>query len=456
MTISGLYPSQLAMWRLEQEQPGRKDCLVAALVRLTGDVDVHALDAALTAVIARHEALRTGFTDREGQPGSFVVPPPPGALVVVDLRGRDVPRGETEQLAREHSATPFDLTAPPLVRAALVRRSDREAVLSLAMHHLVTDGWSTAVVVRELAELYSARVLGRTPVIAGPARPYAEFAAERAVWFTTPEAAAQLSAWLRDLRGHRPLPVPVAGDAGTSAEPGEAVVTWFDEELSGRVRRAARAARATPFVFLLATAYVLLAGLTGETDLTVASAMANRTRRADEHVVGFLTNLVLLRARVTPSLPFPELLATAGELVLTAYERQAVPIEHVTERLAAENPAAEVKPSVLFCADNAAGVGWEFAGLTTEPIDREWIVPKRPLSLFLQEKDGRLGVRLVYRTDVLGRATALALGAAYRTLTERAIDRPAATVGRLLDGVPLVPISPHRTFAPRPAHPARP
>ncbi|MGA6161817.1 condensation domain-containing protein [Amycolatopsis magusensis] len=431
-----LYPSQLRMWQQEQDRPGRRDCLVAALARLTGRVDADALDDALTTVVDRHEALRTGFSAPDGEPRGFVVPTPVSLLRVVDLRNRQLSSAQITTLASEDSSAPFDLAAPPLIRAVLWQRSDEDAVLSMTMHHIATDGWSTGIVVRELAELYSAGVRGRPPVLHSPVPRYADFVADRQAWLRGAEAAAQLSAWLTELAGHRALAIPAGPAAGTAGAPGDAVLTGFGAELSDRIRHFARTSRTTSFVFLLAVAYGLLAGLTGEPDITLGSAMANRTRRADEHTVGFLTNLVLLRAHVHRARPFTELLASAGDRVLGAYERQAVPIEHILER------AGNISPKVLFCADNAAGVPWDFAGLTATPLDRGWIAPKRPLSLFVHEAAGQFQVRLVYRTDVLDRGTATALGAAYRDLAGGAVDRPGASVGELLDAVRLPSVQP--------------
>ncbi|HEY4454714.1 MAG TPA: condensation domain-containing protein [Pseudonocardiaceae bacterium] len=441
-----LTAGQQTMWQAEQDQPGRKDCLVAGLIRIRGPLDLGALDHALTSVIERHETLRSGFADGGGTPRRFVVAAgPPTVLDVVDLR----PHGTFEQavrLAGEHGATAFDLTAPPLLRAAVWRHADDEYVLSLALHHMITDGASTGIVVRELIELYNARVLGRAPRLVEPVGQFGEFVDRQAEWLATNQADSQLTAMLGELTGLRSSHFTPSADAAPDAVPGRDHVVHLPGPLTARVRELTRSLRSTPFMLLTAMSYVLLQAYTGDDDITVSSATANRTRVDEESMVGFLTQRILLRQRLTGTMSVRELLAEVTDQVLLGYERQRIPAEVVMRRLAdAGTPQENLRPTVMVCVDNMADVAWAMTGVTATPLTREWIVPKRPLSLFLQESDGTARIRFVYRTDLFGPDTVRSMGEVYLALVEHAVDRPAASVAELLGAValpghwPLVP-----------------
>ncbi|OKI02272.1 hypothetical protein A6A06_14540 [Streptomyces sp. CB02923] len=429
MTGGGLlYPTQERLWRLEQRQPGRQDFLVAGLMRLSGDVDEAALQDAVETVVGRHESLRTGFRSTAEGPRRFVVDPPRGALGLFDVRRAASPYERALDIAEEHCRRPFDLTDPPLLRAALARYGDTERLLALAMHHIVTDGYSSGIALREIGALYRGRVTGRAAGLPSPAAQYGEFVDRQYAWFTGEEARKDLAYWLDDLRGHQPLRLsPSARSVPADGPCGDAYDLTLPQPLSERTRQFALEHGCTPYLVLLAVMYLLVHLYTGERDIALGSAMANRGRTEYEDMVGYLRNIVVLRETVHGDRPFTELLGGIRGHVLSAYDHQALPFDHVVRALGGDRGPdgdEDLYPDVLFCTDNSAAVRWDLPGVGVERIDRRGVISKRAMTVFLQERDPHLTLRFVHRPDVLGTDDVHALGEICQALLRRILTDP--------------------------------
>lgn len=436
MAGSGLlYPTQERLWRLEQRQPGRQDFLVAGLFRLTGDVDEAALQEAVRTVVARHESLRTGFRSTAEGPRRFVVDPPCRVLGLLDVRRAASPYEQALDLAEEHCRRPFDLTDPPLLRAALARYGDTERLLALAMHHIVTDGYSSGVVLREIGALYRGRIAGGPAELPTPVAQYGEFVDRQSAWFTGEEARQDLSYWLGDLRGHRPLRLAPSARAVPADGPcGDAYNLTLPGSLSARTQQFALEHGCTPYLVLLAVMYLLVHLYTGENDIALGSAMANRGRTEYEDMVGYLRNIIVLRETMHEDRPFTQLLAGIRAHVLSAYDHQALPFDHVVRALAGDRGPdgdEDLYPDVLFCTDNSAAVRWDLPGVRVERIDRRGVISKRAMTVFLQERDSCLTLRFVHRPDVLSTEDVHALGEICQTLLRRILTEPDITLNAL-------------------------
>ncbi|HWS56152.1 MAG TPA: condensation domain-containing protein, partial [Pyrinomonadaceae bacterium] len=291
---------QQRLWFIDQLEPGSAVYNIPAAVRLDGALEAGALERALSEVVRRHESLRTTFAAAEGQPVQVISPPRPLRLEVRDLSRLSAGEREAEahRLAAEEARRPFDLARGPLFRASLVRLSDDEHVLLVTMHHIVSDGWSLGVLIREVSTLYSAYARGEESPLEELPIQYADYAAWQRARLSGEALDAQLAYWRGQLAGAPPL-LELPTD-----RPRQALQTYRGTHYSFRLPRAmseslkalGRKENATLFMTLLAAFDVLLDWYTGQQDIVVGTGVANRTRVETEGLIGFFVNTVVLRA----------------------------------------------------------------------------------------------------------------------------------------------------------------
>src|SRR5215213_1599628 len=278
--------AQRRLWFLEQLDPGNPAYNLPAAILLTGPLDRPALAAALNRVAARHEALRTTFGPADGggdgEPVQHIAPPAPLPFPGIDLSGLPETAREAEavRLAAGEMLRPFDLVRGPLLRAALLRLDSARHVALFTLHHMVGDGWSSDILVRELAALYPAFVAGRPSPLPPLPVQYADFVLWQRDNLRGAELKAQLAFWrgalagapaVLDLPSDRPRPARASGRGGV-------VASALSAERAEALKGVGRQAGATPFMTFLAAFYALLYRLTGETDLVVGTPIANRRR----------------------------------------------------------------------------------------------------------------------------------------------------------------------------------
>src|SRR4028118_2422464 len=333
---SDSYPlsfAQQRLWFLDQLEPHSSFYNLTAAVRLTGELDIPALQHSFTEIISRHESLRTTFATREAQPVQLISPPQPLPLPLVDLS--TLPPGEAQdeevrRLARAEATLPFALSTGPLLRARLLRLSPQTHVLLLSMHHIVSDGWSMGVLVRELCTLYAAFASGETqsPLAPLPIQ-YADYALWQREHLQGEVLNAQLAHWRTHLQG-----APALLELPTD-RPRPAVQSYrgarhslrLDAGLTARLRERSREQGAPLFMALFAPSAALLWKYTGEADVVVGTPVANRSRREVEALIGFFVNTLALRVEVKGDERFAELVARVREVCLGGYAHQEVPFE---------------------------------------------------------------------------------------------------------------------------------
>ncbi|WP_258038311.1 condensation domain-containing protein, partial [Streptomyces sp. FM008] len=344
--------AQQRLWFMEEYEQGSAENNSGLSLRLTGALDVPALRAALNAVVARHEALRTTFTAVEGVARQTVRPPAPVPFRYLDLTAEHATEEAAETacdlLFATELAAPYDLEHGPLVRALLVRTGAGSAEegaaggtyrFLLGMHHIVTDGASMEIVLRELGAGYAA-ALHPERAAARPAPlavQYADFAAWQRARFAGDALDRHAAYWQEQLTGIQPLELPTdrprtaaAGDAGA--------VHTFDlpEEVADGLRALGRERGASLFVTLTALTQLLLARRSGQDDIAVGTAVPGRERAEVEPLVGFFVNILVLRSRLDAGQPFTAYLDQVRETVLAAFDHQDVPFERLVELVAPE------------------------------------------------------------------------------------------------------------------------
>ncbi|ATB47924.1 amino acid adenylation domain-containing protein [Corallococcus macrosporus] len=417
---------QQRLWVMEQLTPDTATYNNPAAVAIDGALDAHAMEQALRRVVQRHEALRTTFRNEGDQPVQVVHPHFPLELPITDLSTE--PEGERDaralQLANEEAHVPFNLVRGPLFRARLLRLAADRHVLLVTMHHIVSDGWSVGVLVREVAEGYEAAVQGRAPHFPSLPVQYADYALWQREWMQGPVLESRLGYWREQLAG-----APAALELPTD-RPRPAVQTYrgallpvsLPAALSEAVTTVARRHEATPFMVLLATWQVLLSRYSGQQDISVGSPIAGRTRPELEGLIGFFVNTLVFRARMSPELTFRELLAQVKVSTLGAFEHQDVPFEKLVDVLQpARDPSRSPLFQVTFTLQNTPPVRLELPGLSLQVLETELETVKFDLSLLLEESPKGFSGALNYNTDLFDAATAERMMGHFRTLLESVV-----------------------------------
>ena len=290
--------TQEALWVLDQLEPDLPTYTAYPHLRIRGPLDVPVLERALNEIVRRHEALRTRFPEADGRPIQVIDPPAPRPLPVVDLSHLSAAEQESEckRYTTQETGRPIDLQNGPLTRVSLLRLSADEHVLLAAAHHIVYDGWSLAVLTRELTALYQAYQAGRPSPLPELPIQYADFAAWQRNWLQGEKLEQLRSRWVERLAGVPPLELPIDRPRpAIRTTPGDTLPCDLSPDLSAAVNEFCRREGVTPFMTLLAAFQVLLARYTGQDDFAIGSPVANRTQPETESLIGYFINVVVLR-----------------------------------------------------------------------------------------------------------------------------------------------------------------
>ncbi|MFJ4919554.1 amino acid adenylation domain-containing protein [Streptomyces sp. NPDC088725] len=432
-----LSAAQQRLYFLHQLDPGGVEYLMPAAWRFTGPLDADALDAAVGDLVSRHEQLRVVFPDEDGVPGQRVLPAGGAGLERVDLTA-SVRDGGPEAVAAAVQAAavrPFDLAHETAFRATLLRVAADDHVLVLAMHHIVADGWSLDVLVRDLRELYLARTEGRAARLAALPIDYTDYA----VWQRGADETAGLAHWRTALAGLTPLELPTDHRRPATRSYAAAVHTVeVPEPLPAALAELGKRADTTPYMTLLAAFQAALAFHSGQSDIAVGTVVANRERPETEPLVGFFVNTLVLRTDLSGDPTPVDLLARARESVLGALSHQSLPFERVVDELSPErdlsrNPLFQV----LFSHAPQARGGFALGEATGAAFPVDLTTAKFDLSLEFSDDAGRLRLTFVHRPDLFTEESVALLAdhtvAMLRAFTQ-APDMPLSRTDPLTDG----------------------
>jgi natural product biosynthesis luciferase-like monooxygenase protein/amino acid adenylation domain-containing protein/non-ribosomal peptide synthase protein (TIGR01720 family) len=436
--------AQQRLWFIAQMDPVASAAYhMPAALRLTGKLDRSVLQAALDRVMARQEGLRVRFVTVDGVPHQVMAPADVGfALTEKDLS--HLAHAERERTvaaeAAESASAPFDLAKGPLIRGRLLRLSQEEHVLLISQHHLVSDGWSVGVMVREVATLYAAFSTGKADPLPALEFQYADYAAWQRQWLQGEELERQIDFWRGHLCGAPPL-LTLPTDRARPSMPGyQGAMVRLDisPELTARLRALSQRHGVTLFMTLMAGWSVLLARLSGQQDVVIGTPVANRQRREMESVIGFFVNTLALRVRLDDNPSVRDLLAQVKANALAAFSHQELPFDQVVEAL---HPVRSLSYSPLFQAmlamDNtpdselALQGGLTLPGLMLTPLATPHTTAHFDLSLLLSDDNSGLTGELEYACDLFDRATVERFAAHFLTLLEGMTENDAARVATL-------------------------
>ncbi len=436
--------AQERLWFIDRLEPGLATYNMPLALRIEGEASPAVLAAILGEVVRRHESLRTTFREARGRPVQVIAPPGPWTLPFVDLTALPEPgrAAETRRLAREESVRPFDLGRGPLLRATLLRLASADHVLLLSMHHIVSDGWSLGVFVREITALYGAALSGTigtaSPLPELPIQ-YADFAVWQRECLREDLLEGQLAYWRERLEGvpaSLALPTDRPRSAGTSSG-GAQMRVVFGSDVARGLARLARRHEASLYMVLLAGFQALLGRLSGQEDLAVGSPIANRHRTEVESLIGFFVNTLVLRGDLRGDPSFEDLVDRVRRTTLEAYAHQDLPFERLVEELRPERHlASNPLVQVVFAMQNAPIGRMELPGLALSPLPFEVTTALFDLELDVWEtEEGALLAVFSHNSDLLDRTTVLRIAGYLETLLREAAAVPERRLSalRMLD-----------------------
>jgi amino acid adenylation domain-containing protein len=432
--------SQQRLWFLDllQGESGQYNNTIAQ--RLTGDLNMAALEQCIQEIIRRHESLRASFEATEGQPVQRIAPVLQVPVQHLDLSSipQSARREETLQsLAREYTGTPFDLATGPLLRFAVMRLAKNEHVLLVVIHHIISDGWSLSVFWKEFVVLYDAFSSGQPSPIEELPIQYADYAAWQRSMLVNENLAQQLGYWREQLAG-APTVLEFPTDHRRPAKQsfrGARYPLFLGETLTTRLRGFAQQEGLTPFMILLSAYATLLYRYTGQKDFLIGTPIAGRTQPDTEPLIGFFVNTLVLRMDLSGDPSFLSLLKRVNAVAAGAYAHQETPFEKIVEALQPErtlshNPLFQVS----FAYENVLTFASSPANLSASPMTIDNGTSKFDLSLELMETDGNLWGSFEYSTDLFEADTVAGIATHFQTLLEGIVAHP----GHRLSQLPLL------------------
>ncbi|WP_441245335.1 amino acid adenylation domain-containing protein [Kitasatospora sp. McL0602] len=420
---------QHRLWFMDRMNPQSAEWVAGMFLRVPADTRAEHVRRAVDALVARHEALRTRYAVVDGESLQFVQEP-----FSVDVRELDVERPELTELLTEEFGRGFDLENGPLLRGLLARLPGEEQVLTLTMHHIVTDGWSSAIMERELRELLAAAIEEREPELPALEIQYADYAVWQREQFTDELLEAELDHWRGVLEGFTPLALPTDRPRAAVRD-GRGSVVFFTvpEQTVSKLTALGREHGATPFATLLTGFAALLARQGNQWDVPVGTPVAGRDRAEIENVVGFFLNSLVLRCALDHELGFAEALERVKAVCTDAFGHQDLPFERLVDELA---PIRDLSRTPLYQVAFDLH-DEEFNGATEQAEDQDtlaalWGLAHTDLTLYMRRSsDGTMAGQLEYATALFDTGTVQALADRFVRLLTAVAEDPQAALGEI-------------------------
>lgn len=423
--------AQERIWFLYQLEPYSAAYHMTTSLRLSGELDLKALERSLSEVVRRQESLRTRFEIVEGRPVVVIDEPAPFKPAVTDLRHLAV--NEREEMARHLAATeqesPFDLARGPLLRVHLLQLAEDEQVLLVTLHHIISDGWSIDILSREVVALYEAFSQGQPSPLTELPLQYVDFAVWQKQWLQGEALETQLSYWRQRLGDNTP-PLQLPADRAPSDVPSyrganqNAVVS---KDLTQALRALSRREGATLFMTMVAAFKLLLSRLSGQEDIIVGTPIAGRNRAETESLIGIFLNTLILRTDLSGNPTFPELLRRGREASLGAYAHQDISFEKLVKEL---QPDRDLSRNPFFdVMVNFINTPRRLAGLEARNLNFDELTIQQallPLMLIVRDEGDTLALRLLYQDSLFSPERMSCLLEQYQYLLEQIVAAPEA------------------------------
>ncbi|MBW4602159.1 MAG: amino acid adenylation domain-containing protein [Calothrix sp. FI2-JRJ7] len=435
---TSIYPlsfAQQGLWFINQLTPDAPTYNIPIVISFKGCLNLAALQDSLNEMIQRHEVLRTSFTVVDGQPVQVINPPLPLTLAVEDLRTlktSDLTQ-VAQRLASEFAQQPFDLSAQLLLRAKILQLDNKNYQLIVTLHHIIADGWSIGVFIKELAALYEAFSVGKPSPSELPIQ-YRDFVNWQQKWLDSERIQPLLTYWKQKLQGELPvlnLPTdrprpPVQTFKGAQAK------LVLSQTLKKELKNLSRQQGVTLFMTLLTAFKILLYRYTGQTDILVGSPIANRNKAEIESLIGFFVNVLVLRTELSFDLSFQDLLARVKSTALEAYVHQDLPFEKLVEEL---QPSRDLSYNplfqVMFVLQNVPKPNLSSSDVSISYEEGYNGTSKFDLTLFMEDSEQGLVATCEYNTDLFNTDTVTRMLGHFQTLLESIVSDPEQCISKL-------------------------
>ncbi|MBR8838437.1 MAG: amino acid adenylation domain-containing protein [Stigonema ocellatum SAG 48.90 = DSM 106950] len=429
--------AQQRLWFLDQLEEQSASYNMPAVVQITGDLKVVALEQALEEIVQRHEVLRTNFQPMNGVPIQVIAPVATVNLLILDLQG--LPEAQqsvqVQQLAAQEVQKPFNLAEGLLLRVSLLRLGEQSHVLLLVMHHIISDAWSLGILIQELSALYTGYLTGKYSGLAELTIQYADFAVWQRQWLSGQAYAAHLEYWQQHLAGAPPI-IELPTDRPRPPHQtyhGSRRKFQIQSELHQKLKTLSHKSGTTLFMTLEAAFVTLLYRYSGQEDIVIGTPIANRNHPEIEPLIGFFVNTLVLRNDLSGNPSFVELLARVRQVALQAYAHQDVPFEQVVEALQPErNLSHSPLFQVMFDWQNAPVERRSLPGLALTPLSIEDAIAKFDLTLSMEESvaQGLVGA-WEYNTDLFDEETIARMAVHFQTLLAAIVAHPEQSISEL-------------------------
>ena len=431
--------AQQRLWFLDQlDHAAGAAYHIPAALRLRGTLNCGALQATLDRIVARHENLRTSFVTVEGVPTQRIAPETVGfALTHHDLRNLDscAQQSAVDKLSAAEVSAPFDLASGPLIRGQLLRLAEDEHILLVTQHHIISDGWSIGVLVREVSALYSAFSQEQPDPLPALMIQYADYAVWQRERFQGEVLQKQIDFWREHLKG-APALLELPTDRPRPSEQsyrGSSIRVMVSAELTAGLRALSQRHGSTLFMTLLGAWSVVLSRLSGQPDVVIGTPVANRQRSEIEPLIGFFVNTLPLRVRLEEDLSVAQLLAQIKATTLDAYSYQDLPFEQMVEAL---QPTRSLSHSPLFqtmlVLDNTpSGGALRLPGLTLSSMQLPHSTTQFDLTLTLNEAGELIAGALEYASDLFDASTVERMVGYFERVLAAMVEDDAQRLGHL-------------------------
>ncbi|QLE40511.1 amino acid adenylation domain-containing protein [Nostoc sp. C052] len=439
-SIQPLSFGQQGLWFINQLTPDSPTYNIPLVINFKGCLNLAILQDSLNEIIRRHEVLRTSFTVIDGQPAQVINQAPPLILAVEDLRSlseSERPQ-EAQRLATEFAQQPFDLSAQSLLRAKILQLSEENYHLIITLHHIIADGWSIGILIKEIAVLYEAFSTGELPALPELPIQYRDFVNWQRKWLDFERIQSLLTYWKQKLQGELPvLNLPTdrprrsfISDRQTfKGAQGKLVLS---QTLTKELKNLSRQQGVTLFMTLLTAFKTLLYRYTGQTDILVGSPIANRHRAELESLIGFFVNVLVLRTELSGDLSFQELLTQVKSTALEAYIHQDLPFEKLVEEIQ-PNRDLSYNPlfQVMFVLQNVPLSNPRLSDISVTCEEGYNGTSKFDLTLFMEDDEQGLVATFEYNTDLFNADTIARMLLHFQTLLESIVSNPEQRISDL-------------------------
>ena len=429
--------AQQRLWFLDQFEPNSPFYNIPTAVRFRGYLDLGAFEKSVNEIVRRHETLRTFFAVMDGKPVQAVRPHYTLSIPLLNLEvySEDRRQAEAMRLAAEEAQKPFNLSTGPLLRVTLLRLQENDHIVLMTMHHIISDGWSMTVLVREIAMLYEAFFNNRPSPLSELPIQYGDFSEWQQNYVTGDVLERQLNYWKKQLGGSLPI-LELPSDRprpNVQTLRGASISHLLSKDVVMAIREFNRRHDATLYMTLLAVFQVLLHRYTGLDDILVGSPIANRNRAEIEPLIGFFVNTLVIRTDLSGSPSFSGILQRVKKATLEAYDNQDVPFERLVEVLQPERDMSHSSLfQVMFILQNAPmKMESDLTDVTISSLDIHSGTSTFDLTLMASEEAESISLSAEFNTDLFDETTIFRLLRHYEMLLQSVLAQPDTRIGLL-------------------------